>query len=452
MHLGNVRTALFNVLFAKSQDGEFLLRIEDTDRERSDDRYTSALLADLKWLAIDWQEGPEHDLGCGPYFQSERQAIYDDYYQRLETAKLAYPCFCSEEELALQRKIQRSSGRPPRYPGTCRRLSEEAVQEKQAQGLKSTLRFAVPENEKIIFEDLVRGQQVFESNDLGDFIIRRTDGTPPFLYCNAIDDAMMGVTHALRGEDHLTNTPRQLLLLEALGLTPPTYGHIALIVGPDGSPLSKRHGSRSIDALRADGYLASALTNYMARLGHYYGHDDLLTMHRLAEQFQIKSLVKSPAKFNLDQLHYWQKQAVSALDERGFWLWVGDTEQNKVPSEQHHLFMETIQPNVMFPADVEEWIAIIFSNTFSLTDEQKAELSNTPAAYFDEAAKYLEQHGLDYDGLINHLKNTLQVKGKALFMPLRIAITGKTHGPELPKLFLLIGKTELIRRIQHASL
>lgn len=252
MHMGNVRTALFNALLAKSANGCFLLRIEDTDRERSDARYTKALMEDLLWLGLGWQEGPDHHQGNGPYHQSERQSIYDDYYQRLETAGVAYPCFCSEEELALQRKIQRSSGRPPRYPGTCRELTDAQREEKFAQGLKPTLRFAVPENEMIAFDDLVRGHQKFDSNDLGDFIIRRADGTPPFLFCNAVDDALMGVTHALRGEDHLTNTPRQLMVLDALGLTGPTYGHIALIVGPDGSPLSKRHGSRSIEELRGE--------------------------------------------------------------------------------------------------------------------------------------------------------------------------------------------------------
>ena len=452
MHLGNVRTALFNALLAKSVNGQFLLRIEDTDRERSDERYTKALMEDLLWLGLAWQEGPEHHQGNGPYHQSKRQMIYDDYYQRLATAGTAYPCFCSEEELKLQRKLQRSAGRPPRYPGTCRDLTDKQCEEKLAQGLRPTLRFAVTANETIEFDDLVRGHQKFDSNDIGDFIIRRADGTPPFLFCNAIDDALMGVTHALRGEDHITNTPRQLMLLDALGLSGPTYGHIALIVGNDGSPLSKRHGSRSIEALRNEGYLADALINYMARLGHYYGHDDLLTLQRLAEQFRIGSLAKSPAKFNQEQLHYWQKQTVAELDVRGFWLWAGSTLQQRVPKNQRDLFVETIKPNVMFPQDVEQWIAVLFSLEFALDETQRALLVDISPRYFTEALDFVDANNCHYVDLIAHLKSALNIKGKALFMPLRIALTGEPHGPELAKIMKLLGNEEVKRRLSNANL
>lgn len=257
IHLGNIRTALFSALYALNQGGTFLLRIEDTDAERSEERYSQQLQDDLRWLGLDWQEGPVHDKGLGPYFQSERQSLYDDYYERLIVGGFAYSCFCSEEELALTRKIQRSQGKPPRYPGTCRALSEDERAEKLAQGLKPTLRFAVPNEATVEFEDLVRGKQIYKTEDMGDFIIRRGNGTSPFMFCNAIDDALMQVTHAIRGEDHLTNTPRQILILQALGLPIPSYGHIALIVGPDGSPLSKRHGSKSAVELREEGYLPS---------------------------------------------------------------------------------------------------------------------------------------------------------------------------------------------------
>ncbi|MCB1828040.1 MAG: glutamate--tRNA ligase, partial [Coxiellaceae bacterium] len=397
-------------------------------------------------------EGPDHDLGNGPYHQSARQAIYDDYYQRLEIADMAYPCFCTEEELALQRKILRSSGRPPRYAGTCRQLTAEQREEKLAQGLKPTLRFAVPENETIAFDDLVRGHQKFDCNDIGDFIIRRADGTPPFLFCNAVDDALMGVTHALRGEDHLTNTPRQLLVLEALGLSGPQYGHIALIVGSDGSPLSKRHGSRSIEELRKEGYLALAIVNYISRLGHYYGHDDFLSFERLAEQFKVESLVKSPAKFNLEQLHYWQKHAVANLDTRGFWLWAGDTLEKQAPEAQRDLLVETIQPNVLFPEDVARWVTLLFAKDFALDGEQRALLNDVSDAYFKEALDFVSKNSCDYAPLIAHLKSTLGIKGKALFMPLRIALTGESHGPELAKVMELLGADEVKRRLSNANL
>ena len=245
LHLGNMRTALFNALFAKNQQGTFLLRIEDTDKTRSEERYTDALCADLKWLGLQWNEGPGCDSAAGPYWQSQRQTVYDTYYQQLEAGNWVYPCFCTEQQLALARKLHISSGKPPRYTGICRNLTPEMVQEKCAQGLKPTLRFRVPLDQETVFHDLVRGDQRCNHHDMGDFIIRRADGTPPFMYCNAIDDALMGVTHALRGEDHLTNTPRQIMILKALNLPIPTYGHISLIVGADGTPLSKRNGSRA---------------------------------------------------------------------------------------------------------------------------------------------------------------------------------------------------------------
>ncbi len=452
MHLGNARTALFNALLAKQSHGQWLLRIEDTDQVRSEQRYTDALMEDLLWLGLSWQEGPNHDQGYGPYHQSERQSLYDDYYQRLETMGRAYPCFCSEKELALQRKRQRAANQPPRYPGTCRLLNEAQRQKKREQGVKPSLRFAVVSGEIIEFDDLVRGHQQFNSDDISDFIIRRSDGSAPFLYCNAIDDALMGVTHALRGEDHLTNTPRQLMILNTLGLTAPTYGHIALIVGHDSSPLSKRHGSRSIEALRHDGYLAKALVNYMARLGHYYGHDELLSFENLAAQFHISSLAKSPAQFHLEALHYWQKQAVADLDQRSFWLWAGTALEQQVPEEQRNFFVETIQPNVLFPSDIAHWIQLLLSTNFVLNAEQKGLLENVSPHYFECAVNFIVEKGVEYRDLIGHLKSTLNLKGSALFMPLRIALTGQVHGPELAKIMGLLGNQEVERRLRHAHL
>lgn len=244
--IGNIRTALFCALLAKHENGVFLLRIEDTDKLRSGQEFAEQLEFDLHWLGLDWQEGPQVGGQSEPYFQSQRQAIYDTYFQKLTDQNQVYPCFCSDEELAISRKIQLSSGQPPRYEGTCRNLTQEQINKKLAEGLKPTLRFRVPENQIIEFTDFVRGPQKFLSHEIGDFIIRRGDGSAAFFFCNAIDDSLMEITHVLRGEDHLTNTPRQLMLLQALKLAQPQYGHLALIVGPDGTPLSKRHGSRSI--------------------------------------------------------------------------------------------------------------------------------------------------------------------------------------------------------------
>ncbi|ACJ20853.1 glutamate--tRNA ligase [Coxiella burnetii] len=450
MHLGNARTALFNYLFAKSKDGIFLLRIEDTDVERSKETFDLGLQEDLRWLNLEWQEGPGADEGNGPYHQSKRQAIYDDYYQRLEEADQAYPCFCSEEQLRLSRKIQRSAGKPPRYAGTCRSLSAAEIEKKKAEGLQPALRFRVPDDEVVVFADLVRGEQRFQTNDIGDFIIRRANGTSPFMFCNAIDDALMGVSHVLRGEDHLTNTPRQLLILQALELPVPTYAHIALIVGPDGSPLSKRHGSRGIKELRDNGYLPLALTNYLARLGHYYASDELLSLAELAKGFNVESLSKSPVKFNAQQLDYWQKQTVNQLPNDDFWEWAGSELQSQIPTDKADLFLTTVKPNVSFPRDVAYWVNVCFGKTLNLETAQSELLRATGNRYFEEAFEAFKKFGKDLNSVVSHLKEKLNLKGKPLYQPLRIALTGAEHGPELAKLILIMDYETIQNRLQEA--
>lgn len=317
IHLGNARAALFSALYAEKNHGTFILRVEDTDAVRSEERFVDSLIDDLHWLNVFWEEGPGADGSYGPYYQSQRQDIYAKYYAILEEKKLIYPCFCSDQELNLARKIQLSRGQAPRYSGTCKKLSAEEIQQRLADGIKPAWRFSIPANEKIEFVDLVKGQQSFQTNDIGDFIVRRADGTAPFLFCNAIDDAMMEVSHVLRGEDHLPNTPRQILILKTLNLHEPQYGHLSLIVGDDGSPLSKRHGSFSVNDIRDKGYLSIAIMNYLARLGHTCDTQELLDFDHLAPHFHLEKLSKSAARFDLSQLMFWQKTAIQALDIPG---------------------------------------------------------------------------------------------------------------------------------------
>lgn len=447
IHLGNARTALFNALLALGQQGVFLLRIEDTDKARSDESFTQGLMTDLQWMGLAWQEGPGHDLGNGPYWQSQRQAIYDRYYTDLQSANLAYPCFCTEQQLAIARKVQLASGKPPRYPGTCRHLSPEQVGEKLAKGMEFTLRFAVPLNEQVVFQDLVRGEQRFNTNDLGDFIIRRTDGTPPFMYCNAIDDALMGVTHALRGEDHLTNTPRQILILQALKLPVPHYGHISLIVGQDGSPLSKRHGSRSIQELRETGFLPEAIVNYLARLGHYYADDSFMPLSQLAVQFNVSHLGAAPAKFDANQMWYWQRTAVAQLSEERLWQWLGAKVQQLVPDEFRNEFITAVRSNITLPEDGLRWARILFENNLPIPDENKPVLQQAGTAFFQTAMAAVDQHGTDYQAVNQVLQSKLGIKGKMLFQPLRVALTGELHGPEMAKVFHLLGKEKMLQRL-----
>lgn len=451
MHLGNLRTALFSALFAKSLDGKFLLRIEDTDKDRSDIKFTKAILQDLEWLGLRWQEGPGCEDGNGPYFQSQRFNIYDKYYQQLQKVGLVYPCFCAKDKLALSRKIQLSSGRPPRYPGTCTKLSEDEIKAKIEAGESYTLRFRVPKNKIIEFDDFVQGTHQFKSSDLGDFIVRRANGTPPFMFCNAIDDALMGVTHVLRGADHVANTPNQIMILKSLGLLVPQYGHISLIMGYDGTPLSKRHGSSSIGDMREQGYLPGAILNYLARQGHNYEDNNYMIIKELADKFEVKHLSRSPAKFDHPQLIHWQKLALTHLNLQETWNWMGEAVHSLVSLSLKELFVRAVAPNVIFPEDAYFWAQKLFVEIGELNEEKRQIIQSAGKIYYETVLKSLEKFGNDYARVLDALRAELGIKGKALFMPLRVALTGETHGPELADIFELLSVAEIVRRLEYVK-
>jgi glutamyl-tRNA synthetase len=450
IHLGNARAALYSALFATKNQGVFILRIEDTDAERSEERFVEALQDDLHWMGVMWQEGPGVDGSYGPYWQSQRQDIYAKYYAILEEKKLIYPCFCSDQELAVARKLQQSRGQAPRYSGTCKKLSSEEIAKRIAEGKKPAWRFAVPLNEKIEFADVVKGPQAFMSNDIGDFIVRRADGTAPFLFCNAIDDAMMKVTHVIRGEDHVANTPRQMMIMKALDLSAPQYGHLSLIVGDDGAPLSKRHGSYSMRELHDSGYLPIAIINYLVRLGHTCDAQTLLPFAQLSQYFYLEKLSRSPARFDLSQLMYWQKIAVQSLDDANLWRWLGDKIQSQVPEAKQALFASTVRANIEFPEDALTWAKIFFHDHVSVDEEELQILRDAGEQFFVEAEQAVDKYGVDLPPLLAEMKQTLGVSGKKLFMPLRVALTGKIHGPELAQIAELLGKEKMKQRFGDA--
>lgn len=449
IHLGNARTALFNFLLAKSQAGHFLLRIEDSDVARSKQMLSEQVQIDLLWLGLPWDEGPGVEGKCGPYLQSERHTIYAHYYQVLENARRAYPCFCTEQELILMRKCQLSQGKPPRYTGTCRHLSASEVAEKKANGEKPVLRFQVLSDQMVRFNDLVKGEQSFASNDIGDFVIQRSDGSAAFFFCNAIDDALMKVTHVLRGEDHLANTPRQIMLLQALDLALPVYGHMSLIVGEDSSPLSKRHGSFSIKSLRESGYFPEALQNYLARLGHTYVDPSFMDIQALSQHFSVKRLGKSPARYDNDQLHYWQKQALLQCDDEKLSAWMGEDLKAGVPTALMPEFMALMRANISFPDEALQWAKIVFAE-LELTEQASIFLKNVPSVFWESALNLLEQP-LQFKDLVKGLQDTLKIKGKSLFAPLRMALTGRFDGPEMEKLYTIIGIEKTRERILYAK-
>lgn len=443
MHLGNVRTALFSFLFAHHEKGSFLLRIEDTDKTRSKPEFVQLLQDDLNWLGLQWDEGP--------FFQSQRQHIYDEYYTYLEEHEAVYPCFCSDEQLALSRKIQISSGHPPRYLGTCRKLSSEEIASKISSGLKPTLRFKVPEDKEIHFQDIIKGAQRFRSDDIGDFIIRRADGSASFFFSNAIDDSLMGVTHTIRGEDHLSNTPRQILILSALGLSIPQYGHLPLILSTEGSALSKREGSLSLETLRTEGYLPAAICNYLGRLGHYYEKNNFMSLTEMAENFLASHIGKTPAHFDLTQLLHWQKLAVMQSDDETFWQWLNTATRELVSKDHQKQFIALMRPHVLFPNEAEKW-AKIFYEDLLLDLQAKTLLQQAGENFVVLLRESIEKSDADYTQVTKLLSEQSGLKGKALFQPLRIALTGETSGPELHGIFNLLGKQGLLERIKSITL
>ena len=445
MHIGNLRTALFSYLFAKNQQGEFLLRIEDTDRERSKPEYIASLLEDFRILGLTWNKEI--------VYQSQRTAIYEQFYEELQNKELTYRCFCSEEKLNLMRKVQLSQGLPPRYAGTCLNLTNEEVQKKLDNQELACWRFKVPRNIVVEFDDLIKGKQTFNSNDFGDFVIRRQDGTASFMFCSVIDDVLQGVTHVLRGEDHVSNTPRQLLILQALKLTAPKYGHFSLLInGADGTPkLSKRAGSQSIQDLLQEGYLPAAILNYLARLGHVYTSQEnhLLSLENLSLNFNLKHISSNSAKHDISHLKFWQKQAMLLIKEEELleflqkdlnFLNIFNNNKNKLSD-----FLKLIKDNILMPQEALMWAKAFFIDNIAeleLSEDTQSILKTIRVDFLQTIINNMETNQ-DFSKLCNNLKQAGFV-GKELFVNLRVIFTGKTFGPELNKIFELVG-TERIK-------
>jgi glutamyl-tRNA synthetase len=434
LHLGNARTALFSLLLARRVGGRFVLRIEDTDSERSREEHTTALMADLRWLGIDWDAGPDREDERGPYRQSQRGAIYAQYFEELGRLKAVYPCFCTPLELELSRRAQLASGRPPRYAGTCRELDVSERTRRQSQGMPFTLRFRVPPGGRVAFVDFVHGLREFPTDDIGDFVVRRADGSAAFFFSNAVDDARMGVTHVLRGEDHLANTPRQLMVLEALRLAPPVYGHVALILGADGAPLSKRHGALSVRDCRERGYLPQALANHLFRLGHSSAAHGLLTLAEMAHAFDTAHLGRAPARFDDEQLRVWQKDAVHQLSPEAARTWLAPVLPPGLEEQAARAFVSAVQPNLVLPEDARPWLEIVFGGPPLLEPQALEVVREAGAGYFSAAAAAAARDGSDLPAIAGAVRAATGRKGTALYMPLRMAITGRAHGPELAPL------------------
>jgi glutamyl-tRNA synthetase len=444
LHLGNARTAFFSHLWARKSGGRFILRIEDTDVERSQARFRDELMAEMRWLGLTWDEGPDIGGPSAPYSQAERGPFYQSLFARLAANGEAYPCYCTAEELELSRKLQRMAGKPPRYAGTCRNLTAAQRAAQEARGLRPTLRFAVPDGRIIEFIDVVHGPQRFVSADIGDFIIRREDGTSAFFFCNAVDDSAMGVTQVLRGDDHLTNTPRQLMVLDALGLRRPGYGHVGLLVGADGAPLSKRHGSTSVQEFRERGFLPAAILNHLLRLGHTSDVDGWLSVADMPAHFRPEHLGRAPARFDESQLMHWQKETLERMSAEQISTWLGSGDSRD--------FVELVRHNVVLPADAAPWRAVVCGDLPPLGEQERGVIAAAGSEFFTAATDAFDQSSVDLKQLTKILKERTGRKGADLFMPLRAALTGQIHGPELAPLLKLMSPATARHRLKsHAQ-
>ena len=448
LHAGNLRTALFNWCFARGAGGRFLLRSEDTDAAREGEGDLHRQLADLAWFGLDWDGGPDRPAPEGPFRQSERGEIYREYLGRLAESGHAYTCYRTEDELRQRREELRRRGLPPRYDRAWAELPHQEVVRRRNAGQMPAIRFAAPERGQISWDDLVRGPRSLPATEVADFVLARSGGAPGFLFSNTVDDALMGITHVLRGEDHLVNTARQLAILEALGLPAPRYGHMPLLAGPDGAKLSKRTGAVSVASFREAGVLPLALANTLARLGHPWDEHGLLSMQQLAEGFDPARLSSAAQRFDPAQVGHWQRLALDALTPAALADWAGDSAMEQVPVEARGAFLEAVRHNVTRPEEVAEWAAVLFG---------PAELAPPPdtdaePALFAAALAALDAGASDHRALAAAVKDAVGATGKKFFKPLRLALTGRAEGPDLGALFAVMPRETLRARLaRHAA-
>jgi glutamyl-tRNA synthetase/nondiscriminating glutamyl-tRNA synthetase len=451
--VGNARTALFNWLLARGAGGTFVLRVEDTDVERSSQESEVAILQDLRWLGLEWDEGPDIGGARGPYRQSERLHLYRSYANDLREAGKAYYCFCSPATLDAERKAAVAAGRPARYAGTCRGLSAAQAGARVAAGERPAVRFRVPEGREIAFDDIVRGEVRFHTDVVGDPVILRADGTPAYNFAVVVDDALMEITHVLRAEDHISNTPRQILLYEALGFQTPEFAHVALVLGPDHSPLSKRHGATSVAEFRAKGYLPEALVNYLALLGwspRGAGGDDaeLMPAAELARRFRLDAVGVSAGVFDEEKLAWVNRHYLKVADpERVAELSIAHLRGagiKVVPDAEGLAFLASVVPIATGSVDrldqVPGRLAFLwdFGAEAAFEDPGIAEemRGDGPAAVVRALADVLSAAprllGRDeFRAAAAEVKTRTGQKGKALFHPIRLALTARAEGPEL---------------------
>jgi glutamyl-tRNA synthetase len=445
LHIGGVRTALFNWLFARHHGGVFVLRIEDTDQARSTEEYLNAILDSLKWLGLEWDEGP--------YFQSQRMELYRGHVEQLLKDDKAYRCYCTPDELEQRRQQALAAGRKPKYDGRCRQRTDQPAD------LPSVIRFIAPQEGVTIVDDLVKGRVAFANEELDDLIILRSDGTPTYNFVVVVDDALMGITHVIRGDDHLNNAPRQIQLYEALGYPPPAFGHLPLILGQDRARLSKRHGATSITAYQEMGYVPHALVNYLARLGWSYGDQEIFSQKELIERFSLEAAGRSAGIFNPEKLlwlnaHYLKEgdpgqiaqQLIPFLRQRGI-----KAELN----ERLIKVVQSLQPRAKTLKEMAEMAEFYFRDDFPYDEKGSRKFLRPELSPFLtsllEGLRSSEDFGeANLERFFRQLIEQQGLKLNQAAQGVRIALTGRTTSPGLFEVMEGIGKEQVIKRLERA--
>ncbi|MCD5397360.1 glutamate--tRNA ligase [candidate division NPL-UPA2 bacterium] len=464
LHVGGARTALFNYLFTRHNGGSFVLRIEDTDQARSTQEALGDILNSLRWLGLDWDEGPDKGGGLGPYYQMQRLEFYKNYADELLEKERAYFCYCSPEELAERKKEALRKGKPPGYNGKCRNLPPGERADKERAVRDKTIRFKAPDEGVTEIQDLVRGKVEFENILLDDFVIMKSQGVPTFIFANVVDDHLMGITHIIRGDEHLSNTPRQLLLYQALGFPFPSFGHLSMILGSDGKKLSKRTGAVSLDWYRQKGYLPQALVNYLTLLGWGTSESQELfsSMEEIVGKFSLKAVSKNPAIFDLQKLDWMNGQYIKRLSVEELTHLVKPylKEKNLLRDDEDEERLKKIvaleQERLKTLAQITEYGDFFFLS--EITYDEKAlkkvlrkEGVSLILREYRNGLKDLEPFTIEtVESVARKIIADMGIKGGALIHPTRVALTGRTVGPGLFELMALLGRKVIIKRLDKA--
>ena len=459
LHIGNARTAILNWIFARHAKGTSVLRIEDTDLERSTKESEQSILQDLRWLGLDWDEGPEVGGDFGPYRQSERLERYLYLTNKLLTEGKAFHCYCEPDELEKARQEAIKSGKQPVYNGRCRNLTAEQRRELEQQGKKPVIRLRFPDH-AFTFQDLVKGEVTFPAGDLGDFVIVRADGIPTYNYAVVIDDVDMQITHVVRGDDHVANTPKQLAVYEALGFEKPVFAHIPMILGEDKTRLSKRHGATSVDQYAQDGFLPHSLVNYLSLLSwSSETGDEILSLQRLIEEFDFGRVSRSPAVFDPVKLRWMNGMYIRSIDiSRLTDLCVPFLHKADYVLPENRELLEKIVAGVQEKMEVLQDVVaatrVFFADELELENEElsavlkKESTQKVLWSFVRQCQTFQLMTGDNFRKTVKVIGKETGVIGRDLWMPLRIALTGQEHGPDLPLIAEIFGKEKCVAQIK----